>query len=85
MSNAVYTLKISPKGQLTLPQSLRDRLNVQPGNRVSVAATEDGVLQVSNKSPMAEFYGKFQGAWTTPGQDAADYARQLRNDLQRLL
>lgn len=77
-----YTLKISPQGQLTLPRGLRERLRVQPGSRITVDVIDDSKLRISNEPPIAKYFGKLAGAWTSHGEDAADYARKLRNGMQ---
>ena len=82
MSKASYALKISPQGQVTLPRDLRERLRVRPGSRITVTLADDSTLRISNKPPIAEHFGRLVGAWTASGQDAADYARSLRNSMQ---
>ena len=82
MSNTSFTLKISSQGQLTLPRGLRERLHVLPGSRITVAVIDGGTLQISNEPPIAKYFGKLAGAWTSDGEDAADYARTLRNQMQ---
>lgn len=82
MSTMSYTLKISPQGQLTLPRGLRERLQVQPGSHITVAVIDGGTLQISNEPPIAKYFGTLAGAWTADGEDAAEYARKLRNDMQ---
>jgi AbrB family looped-hinge helix DNA binding protein len=77
-----YSLKISPQGQLTLPRSLRERLRLHPGSRIGVVVTDDGTLQLSQKSPIEKHFGTMPSAWTSPGQDAAEYTRELRNSMQ---
>jgi AbrB family looped-hinge helix DNA binding protein len=81
MNDALYTLKISSQGQLTLPRDLRERLHLQPGSRITVAVT-DGGLRISSKPPIAKHFGTMPGLWTANGQDAADYTRDLRNAMQ---
>ena len=81
MNLTSYTLKLSPQGQLTLPRSLRDRLRLQPGSRITVIAT-DGSLQLSNKVPIEKHFGTLSHVWTTKEQDAADYSRGLRDSMQ---
>lgn len=82
MSNPSYTLKISPQGQLTLPRGLRERLHLLPGSRINVYVVEGGTLRISNEPPIAKHFGKLAGAWTSNGEDAADYSRKLRNQMQ---
>lgn len=82
MSITHYTLKVSPQGQLTLPRDVRERLHVRPGARLTVTVVDSGTLQVSSEPPIAQYFGKLAGAWTSDGEDAADYARRLRRDMQ---
>jgi AbrB family looped-hinge helix DNA binding protein len=77
-----YTLKISSQGQLTLPRDLRERLHVRPGSRVVITAADNGELQIYDKLPIEKHFGTMANVWTTPGQDAADYTRTLRNTMQ---
>lgn len=78
----MYTLKISPQGQLTLPRQLREQLQLQPGSRVAVAVTDGGRLQLSDKPPIAAHFGTLPNVWTSDGQDAAEYSRALRDSMQ---
>lgn len=82
MSSIIYTLKISPQGQLTLPRVLREKLRVRPGSRVAVTVTGTQEMQISQSLPIEKHFGTFSGLWTTKGQDAADYTRNLRNAMQ---
>jgi AbrB family looped-hinge helix DNA binding protein len=82
MSDTSYILKISPQGQLTLPRGLRERLHVRSGSRITVDVIDDGTLQISTEPPIAHYFGKLAGAWTSPDEDAAEYARRLRNEMQ---
>ena len=38
------TTKVSTKGQVILPKSIRDALNWKPGTKLSVESTDHGVL-----------------------------------------
>ena len=82
MSQTTYTLKISRQGQLTLPRTLQEQLCVQPGSRIAVTVSGKGKLQVSRALPIEKHFGTLSGVWTTKGQDAAKYARNLRNKMQ---
>lgn len=82
VNKSSYTLKISPQGQLTLPRSLREQLRVHPGSRIGVVVTDDGNLQISNKSPVEKHFGTMPNSWTAKGQDAAEYTRELRDSMQ---
>ncbi len=82
MKNVSYLLKLSSQGQLTLPRDLREQLQVKPGSRVTVVAAGTGTLKVSSQLPIEKYFGALRGAWTTDGQDAAEYTRRLRNAMQ---
>lgn len=82
MVSRTYTLKLSPQGQLTLPRQLREELGLELGSNVAVTATFDGKLAVAAKPPIAARFGNLAGAWTTASQDATDYVRELRDDMQ---
>ena len=82
MNRPTYSLKLSPQGQLTLPQALRKKLRVQPGSRVAVSVAADGGLRLSSKFPVEKYFGTMPGVWTESGQDAAAYSRQLRDAMQ---
>lgn len=82
MNSTIYTLKISPQGQLTLPRSLREQLHVLPGSRITVKVTDSKTVQISGKPPITKYFGQLAGAWTADGEDAAEYTRQMRNEMQ---
>ncbi len=82
MNTSLYTLKVSPQGQLTLPRAIRERLHLQPGSRIAVTVTDDGGLLISSKPPITKHFGTLAGLWTTKKQDAAEYGRELRNSMQ---
>jgi bifunctional DNA-binding transcriptional regulator/antitoxin component of YhaV-PrlF toxin-antitoxin module len=70
------------QGQLTLPSSLRDRLHVHPGSRITVDVIGVGRLRISSEPPITKYFGKLAGAWTSGGEDAAAYARNLCDEMQ---
>lgn len=43
MTLAGTTYKMGPKGQVVIPKPIRDRLGLQPGDRLQVCADGDGV------------------------------------------
>jgi AbrB family looped-hinge helix DNA binding protein len=82
VKNTSYTLKVSSQSQVTLPKGLREQLRLQPGSRITIRVADDGNLQLSDKLPIEKHFGSLPNAWTTHGQDAAEYTRKLRDSMQ---
>ena len=40
------TSKVTTKGQITIPKEVRDRLGLDPGDRVSFRVRDDGVAEM---------------------------------------
>ena len=52
----VATTKMSSKGQIVIPEAIRKRLNLKPGSRFVVLASDDAVILKSIEVPsLAEF------------------------------
>lgn len=43
MTSRATTYKMGPKGQVVIPKRIRDRLHLQPGDKLQVREQEDGV------------------------------------------
>jgi AbrB family looped-hinge helix DNA binding protein len=43
MTSGGVTYKMGPKGQVVIPKRIRDRLHLQPGDRLQVREEQDGV------------------------------------------
>ena len=41
-----YCVKVSEKGQITLPAEVREKLNIKPGNFVQIVEEEQGVYKI---------------------------------------
>jgi bifunctional DNA-binding transcriptional regulator/antitoxin component of YhaV-PrlF toxin-antitoxin module len=83
MSDASYILNISPQGQLTLPRALRERLHVRPGSRITATVIDDGKLRISTEPPIASYFGKLAGAWTSDGEGAISAYERNAAQVQR--
>jgi AbrB family looped-hinge helix DNA binding protein len=82
MSETAYILKLSSQSQVTLPKELRERLKLHPGARLTVIVDEENALRLSNKLPIKNHFGSLPGVWTKENEDAAEYARSLRDSMQ---
>ncbi len=48
---------ITPKGQVTIPVSIREDLNLKPGDKILYTKTSDGILLKPAKRNMLDDYG----------------------------
>ena len=52
------TATLTSKGQITVPKSIRDRLNIQPGDRIHFFIEDDGTITfIPVKSDVRELKG----------------------------
>jgi len=51
-------LKVSSKGQITLPAAARRKLGIAPGSMVEITVRDDGILVRPTRS-IADLYGVF--------------------------
>jgi AbrB family looped-hinge helix DNA binding protein len=82
MSETSYVLKLSSQSQVTLPRELRERLKLRPGSRLTVLVSDNNKLHISDMLPIKKHFGSLPGAWTNQSEDAAIYARNLRDSMQ---
>lgn len=49
---------LSSKGQITIPKAVRERLNLEPGDRVYFDVRDDGsVLMIARNQPLESLFG----------------------------
>jgi AbrB family looped-hinge helix DNA binding protein len=60
-----FTSSVSPKGQITLPQEIRQRLGVKPKDRVAITLEGDAIKICRLASPVESTYQAVP-ALTTP-------------------
>lgn len=73
------TLKISSKGQVTIPKLARDKLGVNYGDNL-VLSINNGTVKLSRQKTIDDYYGKFKNAWTEGGKTGAvEIIRELRD------
>lgn len=56
--NYIETAKLTSKGQITIPSSIREILNLEPGSTVMFKVTDKGIIlspcEIKEKSPYTE-------------------------------
>jgi AbrB family looped-hinge helix DNA binding protein len=65
------TVKVSSKYQIVIPQDVRERIELKPGQDV-VIIEKDGVIHVIPLKPMKEMRGFAKGIDTTNLRDEED-------------
>lgn len=79
--------KISSKGQITIPVSVRNKLKLKTGDKI-VILEENGRFYFENSSRLAfrrveeAFTGEAQKAGFQTEQDMQEYMKELRKDLR---
>lgn len=65
---------LRPKGQLTLPQEVRDALRIAEGDAVEFVVTDDGVLMRGLKSILADQAWFWTDEWQAGEREANQQA-----------
>jgi len=65
------TVKVSPKYQIVIPEDVRERIELKPGQDV-VVIEKDGVIHVIPLKPIKEMRGFAKGIDTTNLRDEED-------------
>jgi AbrB family looped-hinge helix DNA binding protein len=71
------TSTISSKYQIVIPKALRNKMALQPGQRVVMREGKKGEIIVDTTSAAAAVAGKYTGLW---GGDSSHYVRELRDE-----
>lgn len=78
-------MRVTSKGQVTIPKHIRDRLGIGPGSEVAFVEREDGVsLEKADNGATAdpqtfeEWAASVAGTFDTNGIDGKDYIDWLR-------
>jgi len=59
---AMRAATLSSKGQVTIPRAIRERLRLQPGDRVMFVVREDEVLLEPVSGSILDWYGALTGS-----------------------
>ncbi len=73
---------ITPKGQVTIPVSLREELNLKPGDRVIYEKSSGGILIKPAKKNMLDDFG-FMKNIDTGKTDLNDIRKAIRKKIVR--
>lgn len=58
---------MTTKGQITVPKAIRDRLRLEPGDKVFFDVRDDGSVRVvARNQPMERLFGMLQKARSSP-------------------
>ncbi|MBW9086228.1 AbrB/MazE/SpoVT family DNA-binding domain-containing protein [Rhizobium wenxiniae] len=78
-------MRVTEKGQVTIPKDIRDRLNIGPGSEVDFVADEKGARLVvlsgeksSSHDDFATWVRNVSGTFDTQGMTADEYMEWLR-------
>ena len=79
--------KISSKGQITIPISVRNRLNLKAGDKI-VILEENGRFYLENSAMLAfkraedAFTGEAEKAGFTTEEEMQDYMKEIRKEVR---
>ena len=85
-------MRVTEKGQVTIPKDIRDRLGIKPGSDVDFVVADTGIMLVKNGDPSDAFKDfdawakSVEGTFDTNGMTADEYLDWLRgprDDLDR--
>ncbi len=68
MGNKTGKAEVDDRGRLTLPSSVRKKLNIKPGDKLSISVTS-GEIILRKKPPKEEIIKNLAGCITTPTED----------------
>ena len=81
-------MRVTEKGQVTIPKEIRDHLGIKPGSEVSFIAANDGALLVKadgsaddvHRRKFGEWANRVEGTLDLGGMSTDDYMIWLRGD-----
>ncbi|MGK6312002.1 AbrB/MazE/SpoVT family DNA-binding domain-containing protein [Neorhizobium sp. DT-125] len=84
-------MRVTEKGQVTIPKEIRDRLNIGPGSEVDFVVSDEGVMLVKTGGKAEfknfdEWAASIEGTWDRGGMTTDEYIEWLRgprDDLDR--
>lgn len=73
---------ITPKGQVTIPVSLREELNLKPGDRIIYEKSSGGILMKPAKKNMLDDFG-FMKNRDSQEVDVEDIRKAIRKKIAK--
>ena len=73
---------ITPKGQVTIPVSLRDELNLKPGDRIIYEKLSGGILMKPAKKNMLDDFG-FMKVGDSQRVDVKEIRKAIRTKIAK--
>lgn len=73
--------RLSSKGQVVIPKSLRDWAGLRHGDEVAFQAQPDGSIRIERPQPDASPFARFRGAWRDKGVTAAAIRAMRRPEM----
>ena len=65
MSQRIFHTKVAKKGQIVIPKPLRERFRIKEDSRITLVATEEGVLiRPTHQKPWSGLRGLIRGTLT---------------------
>ena len=81
-------MRVTEKGQVTIPKEIREHLGIEPGSEVEFVASENGALLVKSdagqRSSVAEWAKRVQGTLDLGGMSTDEYMIWLRGEREDL-
>ncbi len=76
-------VKISSKGQICLPAGYRKRLNIGPGDHLTISESGDHLIlipakKVRDRDDKQHLFDELKGIWSHLERDGADLVRDMR-------
>ncbi|MDW7738834.1 MAG: AbrB/MazE/SpoVT family DNA-binding domain-containing protein [Bacillota bacterium] len=75
-------VKISSKGQISIPVDFRRRMHVEPGDEISIIDSGDSLIIYPSKKydpeELKNIFEELRGSWHDLEVDGAEYVRDIR-------
>ncbi|MBW1862450.1 MAG: AbrB/MazE/SpoVT family DNA-binding domain-containing protein [Deltaproteobacteria bacterium] len=74
-------VNVSPKGQILIPKTLREKHSVTPGSKVQILETQNGlVIKPAPKDPIDAACGFLEGDFSLTQDLIKEHRKELENE-----